>query len=85
MAKLVVVARAGRCSAPATRTFSDVPLGSPLGAYVETIADRGIVTGYPCGGRRRAVRPASRAYFRPAGPTTRAQAAKIVDTARTTK
>ena len=85
MAKVVVVAKGWMLLSPGDATFSDVPLGSPLGAYVETIADRGIVTGYPCGAAGEPCDPQSRAYFRPLSTTTRAQAAKIVDTARTTK
>jgi subtilisin family serine protease len=85
MAKVVVVAKGWTLLSPGDASFTDVPLGSPLGAYVETIAARNIVTGYPCGGNGEPCDPQSRSYFRPLSTASRAQAAKIVDTARTEK
>jgi subtilisin family serine protease len=85
LAKIVVVARGWTLLSPEEATFTDVPLGSPLAPYVETIAARNIVTGYPCGTAGEPCDPQNRAYFRPLAPSTRAQAAKIVDTARTEK
>jgi subtilisin family serine protease len=85
LAKVVVVAKGWTLLSLSDATFTDVPVGSPLAAYVETIAVRDIVTGYPCGAPNEPCDPQNRAYFRPLATASRAQAAKIVDTARITK
>jgi hypothetical protein len=64
---------------PSTQqTFEDVPPGSTFYVYVERIASRDIVGGYPCGGvGEPCVLPANRPYFRPNNPATRGQMSKI--------
>ena len=65
-----------------THTFADVPAGHPFYRYVERLAIRGVIGGYPCGtvageGCDSATRP----YFRPGANTTRGQMTKITATA----
>jgi hypothetical protein len=57
------------------QSFKDVPVGSPFWLYVERVAARGIIGGYPCGASNE---PCPGAYFRPGRPITRGQFAKIV-------
>lgn len=64
-------------------TFADVPVGSTFFAYVETVAARGIVGGYACGGtnpqtgRAESCDSGSRPYYRPGNFVTRGQFSKI--------
>jgi hypothetical protein len=52
--------------------------GSTFYPYVQTLACRGIISGYPCGGAGEpCVAPTNRPYFRPSNPATRGQMAKI--------
>ncbi len=85
MAKIVVLAFALPLSTPTDGyTFADVTPGSTFFAYVETVAARGIVSGYSCGG----IDPQSgtsepcdatrRPYYRPGNNVTRGQLTKIV-------
>jgi hypothetical protein len=60
-------------------TFADVPPGSTFYGYVERAAAEDAIDGYGCGGPGE---PCPGRYFRPNGTATRAQAAKMVDTAR---
>jgi hypothetical protein len=74
----IVSSAAGWTETPTAQTFTDVPPGSPFYFYVERLAGRGIVGGYPCGEvGEPCVPPANRPYFRPGNPTTRGQLAKI--------
>jgi hypothetical protein len=58
--------------------FEDVPVGSTFYVYLERIASRGIVNGYPCGGPfEPCVTPGNLPYFRPNNQATRGQMAKI--------
>jgi hypothetical protein len=57
--------------------FNDVALGSTFYAYVQCLACRGIVGGYPCGGPGE---PCPGAYFHPGDDVTRGQVAKIIST-----
>jgi hypothetical protein len=64
---------------PIGQTFEDAPPGSTFYLWIERIAARGIISGYPCGGPGEpCVAPANRAYFRPNASVTRSQTAKIV-------
>lgn len=74
-----IVANAAGFGEPvAGQTFEDVPPGSPYYLYVERLAARNVMGGYPCGGAGEAcVPPENRPYFRPASLVTRGQAAKI--------
>jgi hypothetical protein len=63
---------------PANGRFTDVPTSSGFYTFVETAAERGLITGYPCGGPGEPCDVQNRPYFRPNANVTRAQIAKIV-------
>jgi hypothetical protein len=74
----VVSGAAGWTETPTEQTFEDVPPGSTFYLYVERMAARGIIGGYPCGGPfEPCVAPDNRPYFRPNNNATRGQMAKI--------
>ena len=59
--------------------FQDVPPTNPFYLYVERLASRGVIGGYPCGGPGEpCIGPANLPYFRPNANVTRGQASKIV-------
>ncbi|MDQ3928291.1 MAG: S-layer homology domain-containing protein, partial [Chloroflexota bacterium] len=66
------------------QTFADVPPPdeendpSSFYLYVERLAQRGVMGGYPCGSDGEDCDDQNRPYFRPGNLVTRAQAAKIV-------
>jgi hypothetical protein len=64
---------------PSTQqTFEDVPPGSTFWVFIERIASRGIINGYPCGSAGEpCVGPGNRPYFRPYIPVTRGQLSKM--------
>ncbi len=69
---------AGWTETPTGQTFADAPPGSTFYLYIERVASRGIVNGYPCGGAfEPCVPPGNRPYFRPNSDATRGQMAKI--------
>jgi N-acetylneuraminic acid mutarotase len=69
---------AGYTETPTGQTFEDVPPGQTFYLWVERLAGRGIIGGYPCGGPGEpCVAPANRPYFRPNNPATRGQMSKI--------
>ena len=62
-----------------TITFTDVPPGSTFYLFIERLARRGIVSGYPCGQEPNEPCDAQRRpYYRPNLNITRGQASKIV-------
>jgi hypothetical protein len=63
---------------PDRQTFSDVPPAGTFWVWVERIASRAIISGYPCGGPGEGCDPLQRPYFRPNNNVTRGQLAKIV-------
>jgi hypothetical protein len=74
----IVSGAAGWTETPTGQTFEDVLPGSTFYRYVEQIAGRSIVSGYPCGGPfEPCVPPANRPYFRPNNNATRGQMSKI--------
>jgi hypothetical protein len=77
IAKIVSLA-AGFNEQVDTHTFQDVAPGSTFYVYVERLATRGIMAGYPCGSPEPCVPPNNRPYFRPNSNATRGQIAKIV-------
>jgi hypothetical protein len=78
VAKIVGLA-AGFGEPVSGQTFEDVVPGSTFYEYVQRMAGRGIMNGYPCGGAGEpCVLPGNRRYFRPNALTTRGQAARIV-------
>jgi predicted extracellular nuclease len=61
------------------QTFEDVAPGSAFYEFVERLASRNVMSGYPCGGHGEpCVPPENRPYFRPNANATRGQTAKIV-------
>src|SRR5262249_29323341 len=78
LSKIDVVAAGWPLLDPATPRFADVPPSSPFYRYVETAAERGIISGYACGGPGEPCDDQRRAYFRQGNPATRGQIAKIV-------
>jgi N-acetylneuraminic acid mutarotase len=61
------------------QTFEDVPPGSTFYDFIERLASRGVMSGYPCGGAGEPCNPPeSRPYFRPNRNATRGQTSKIV-------
>jgi hypothetical protein len=78
LAKLVSNA-AGYDEELTTQTFEDVLPGSTFYQYVERMASRGILGGYPCGDPTEpCVSPDDRPYFRPYINANRGQITKIV-------
>ncbi len=74
----IVSGAAGWTETPTGQTFADVPPGSTFAVYVERLAARGIIGGYPCGGAGEpCIAPENRPYFRPGNPATRGQISKI--------
>ncbi len=65
-------------SAANTQSFEDVPIGSTFHMYIERMASRGVIGGYPCGGPGEPCREGNRPYFRPGANATRGQISKIV-------
>lgn len=64
-------------------TFEDVPYESVFFQYIERLADRGVMSGYPCGTPPAGpcVPYANKPYFLPANNATRGQISKIVSNA----
>ena len=73
----IVSNAAGFGEPPGGQMFEDVIPGSSFYDYVQRLAGRGIITGYPCGGVGEPCGPASLPYFRPNADATRGQTAKI--------
>jgi hypothetical protein len=70
---------AGFTETPTNQTFADVPIGSTFYVYIQQVANRGIVAGYPCGGPGEpCLPPIDQPYFRPNNNITRGQTAKVV-------
>lgn len=80
IAKIVALAFAFGESDPPNNTFTDVPRGSTFYRYVESIASRNIIGGYPCspGSALEPCDDQNRPYFRPGTSVTRGQLSKIV-------
>jgi hypothetical protein len=78
----IIANSAGFTDIPTTQTFEDVPPTQVYYLWVERMAVRGYVSGYPCGGiGEPCVGPANRPYFRPYNNLTRGQLAKIASNA----
>jgi hypothetical protein len=75
--QMAVLAARATCSSCAN-SFADVPSGSTFYDFVQCLACRGIVGGYPCGGPGE---PCPGSYFRPGANVTRGQVSKIVSEA----
>jgi hypothetical protein len=76
----IVSNAAGFDDEPTTQKFEDVPPTNPFYVWVERLASRLVMGGYPCGSvdEEPCVAPDNRSYFRYGRMVTRGQAAKIV-------
>ncbi len=78
----IVSNSAGFNDDPGLQMFQDVPAGSTFYAFINRLAIRNIVTGYPCGSPGEpCVGPDNLPYFRPNANITRGQLSKIVSEA----
>lgn len=77
LAKIVSNA-AGFADTPPEQIFTDVPPDNGFYLWVQRLASRGIMGGYPCGGEGEPCDAQNRPYFRPYNNVTRGQTAKIV-------
>jgi hypothetical protein len=64
------------------QSFEDVAPGSTFYDYVERMASRGIIGGYPCGRTGEPCGSSNKPYFRPNANATRGQISKIVSEAK---
>jgi len=78
-----IVSNSAGFSEPHTeQTFEDVPVDSTFYIYIQRLASRGFINGYPCGGAGEpCIPPENRPYFRPNANATRGQISKIVSNA----
>ena len=81
--KIITLAQGWGVLTPPEASFEDVPASQPFYSYIETIRAAGTISGYDCGGPGEPCDATNRPYFRPGNNITRAQAAKILDLART--
>ncbi|MEO8286250.1 MAG: S-layer homology domain-containing protein [Chloroflexota bacterium] len=79
----VVSQSAGFSDPVSGQTFEDVVPGSTFYDYIERLASRGVMGGYPCGidPNESCIAPENRPYFRPSANATRGQLTKIVSNA----
>jgi hypothetical protein len=63
---------------PCTLSFEDVPVTNTFYPFVQCLACRGIINGYPCGGEFEPCNQDQDPYFRPNNPVTRGQISKII-------
>jgi hypothetical protein len=75
MAKIVVLGYGIPIDTTGGPTFRDLPTTHPFYTYVETAANRQIVSGYACGGPGE---PCPGLYYRPGNNVTRGQLSKII-------
>ncbi|HYP19551.1 MAG TPA: S-layer homology domain-containing protein, partial [Chloroflexia bacterium] len=74
-----IVANSASFNEPVSgQTFEDVDPDSTFYEYIERMASRGIIGGYPCGGMGEPCGTGDRPYFRPNANATRGQISKIV-------
>jgi hypothetical protein len=74
----IVSEAAGINGSVSGQTFEDVPETHPFYIWIERLALRYIIAGYPCGGPGEPCGPGNRPYLRPGNGVTRGQASKIV-------
>lgn len=60
------------------QTFEDVEPGDTFYVFIERLASRGVMSGYPCGGQGEPCGTPALPYFRPGSSVTRGQTSKIV-------
>jgi len=77
----IVSNTAGFSDVPTQQTFADVPPDSTFYMYIERMAQRSIISGYPCGGAGEPCVEGNKPYFRPSSNATRGQISKVVSNA----
>jgi hypothetical protein len=77
----IVSNSAGFTDDPGEQIFEDVPPASTFYKWVNRLANRGYIGGYPCGGPGEPCGSENLPYFRPNANTTRGQISKIVSNA----
>jgi hypothetical protein len=77
ISKIVSEAK-GYDDVPEGQTFEDVPASNTFYVWIERLASRGIMSGYPCGGAGEPCKSDNKPYFRPNNNATRGQTSKIV-------
>ena len=73
----IVSNAAGFTEPPSGQTFEDVPPSHTFYEFIQRLAGRNVMSGYPCGGPNEPC-ISGRPYFRPGNDVTRGQSAKIV-------
>jgi hypothetical protein len=73
----IVSNAAGFTEPPSGQTFEDVPPSHTFYEFIQRLAGRNVMGGYPCGGPNEPC-ISGRPYFRPGNDVTRGQSAKIV-------
>jgi hypothetical protein len=74
----IVSEAAGYNDVPEGQTYEDVATTNTFYVWIERLTTRGIMSGYPCGGRGEPCGTGNRPYFRPNNKATRGQTSKIV-------
>jgi hypothetical protein len=74
----IVSNAAGFSDIPVGQIFSDAPPDHTFYVWIQRLASRDIMGGYPCGGEGEACDGQQRPYFRPFNNVTRGQTSKIV-------
>jgi glucose/arabinose dehydrogenase len=74
----IVSNAAGFNDTPPGQTFEDVPPSNTFYLWIERLASRGIMGGYPCGSPGEPCVPGNKPYFRWGNNATRGQTSKIV-------
>lgn len=81
LSKMVVLAAGWPLSVTGGQTFTDVPPSNTFYPYIQVAAQRGVISGYTCGGPGEPCDGQGRKYFRPARNVSRAQTAKMLSVA----
>lgn len=74
----IVANAAGLSTQPQGQFYADVPIGHTFYLEIMRLTQRGVMSGYPCGGPGEPCDGQNRPYFRPGSNVTRGQTAKIV-------
>ncbi|HYP19350.1 MAG TPA: S-layer homology domain-containing protein [Chloroflexia bacterium] len=74
----IVANSAGFIDQPAGQSFQDIPPSEPFYPFIERLAIRHDIGGYPCGGPGEPCQSGDKPYFRSAASATRGQISKIV-------
>ncbi len=74
----IVSNAAGIGGTPTGIFYTDVQESNPFYLWIMRLTERGVISGYPCGGPNEPCDSENRPYFRPFNNVTRGQASKIV-------